>query len=186
MEQQDIIEDITSEGTPWLSQLVIALKSNGDVRLRIDMRNTNTAIQRTRFPTPTVDDLIFKLKGAKYFTKLDLNSAFHQLELHEDSRYITAFQTEDRIKRFKRLISGLNSASEELQHYLQITLAGIAGAINIKDDILIFSESITEHDEISKHVFQNLYAKGLTLDLTKCNFSKEHLEYLGFIFSKTG
>ena len=186
MEQQDIIADITSEGTPWLSQLVIALKSNGDVRLRIDMRNTNTAIQRTRFPTPTVDDLIFKLKGAKYFTKLNLNSAFHQLELHEDSRYITAFQTEDRIKRFKRLISGLNSASEELQHYLQITLADIAGAINIKDDILIFSESITEHDEISKHVFQNLYAKGLTLDLTKCNFSKEHLEYLGFIFSKTG
>ena len=46
------------------------------------MRNANTAIERTRFTTPTVDDLIFKLKGAKYFTKLDLNSAFHQLELH--------------------------------------------------------------------------------------------------------
>ena len=100
MEQQDIIEDIASEGTPWLSQLVIVLKSNGNARLRIDMRNTNTAIQRTRFPTTTVDDLIFKLKGAKYFTKLDLNSAFHQLELHEYSRYITAFQIEDRIKRF--------------------------------------------------------------------------------------
>ena len=42
---------------------------------------------------PDCGDLIFKLKGAKYFTKLDLNSDFHQLELHEDSRYITAFQT---------------------------------------------------------------------------------------------
>ena len=148
LEQQEIIEDITSEATPWLSQLVIVPKTNGNVTLCIDMRNANTAIERTRFPTPTVDDLIFKLKGAKYFAKLDLSSAFRQLELHEDSRYITAFQTEDRIKRFKRLILGLNSASEQLQHYSQITLADIPGAINIVDDILIFAGSITEHDEI--------------------------------------
>ena len=150
------------------------------------MRNANTAIERTGFPTPTLDDLIFELKWAKYFTKLDLNSAFHQLELHEDRRYITAFQTEDRIKRFKRLIFGLNIASEQLQHYLQITLADIPGAINIADDILIFAGSITEHDEILKLVFQRLQAKGLTLNLSRWTFSKEHLEYFGFIFSKAG
>ena len=150
------------------------------------MRNANTAIERTCSPTPTVDDLIFKLKGAKYLTKLDLNSAFHQLELHENSRYITAFQTEDRIKRFKRLIFGLNSASEQLQHYLQITLADIPGAINIADDILIFAGGITKHDEILKHIFQTLHAKGLTLNLSKFISSKEHLENFGFIFSKVG
>ena len=150
------------------------------------MRNANTAIGRTRFPTPTVNYLIFKLKGAKYFTKSDLNSAFHQLELHEDSHYITAFQTEDCIKRFKRLIFGLNSTSEQLQHYLQSTFAEILGAINIADDILIFAGSITEHDEILKYVFQRLPAKGLTLHLGKCTFSKEHLEYFGFIFPKAG
>ena len=154
--------------------------------LCIDMRNANTAIERTRFPTPTMDDLIFKLKGAKFFAKLDLNSAFHQLELHEDTRFITAFQTEDRIKRFKRLIFGLNSASEHLQNYLQIALADILGAINIADDILIFAGSITEHDQILKHVFQRLQAKRLTLNLSRCTFSKEHLEYFGFIFSKAG
>ena len=55
LEQQDI-EDITSEATPWLSQLVIVPKSDGRVRICIDMRNANTAIERTRFPTPTVDD----------------------------------------------------------------------------------------------------------------------------------
>ena len=102
------------------------------------MRNVNKAIERTRFPTLALDDLIYILKRAKYFTKSDLNSVFHQLELHEDSRYITAFQTENRIKRFKRLIFGLNSASEQLQHYLQFTLADIPGTINIADDILIY------------------------------------------------
>ena len=148
------------------------------------MRNTNRAIERTRFLSPTVGDLIFKLKGAKYFIKLDLNSAFHQLKLYEDSRYITAFQTEDRIKRFKRLLFGLNSVSEQLQHYLQIILADIPGTINIADDILIFVESVTEHDEILKDVFQKLYAKGLTLNLSKCILSKEYMKYFGFIFSK--
>ena len=135
-----------------------------------------------------MDDLIFKLKGAKYFTKLDLNSAFHQLEHHEDSRYITAFQTEDRIKRFKRLILGLNSVSEQLQHYLQITLADIRGAINIADDILIFAGSITEHDEILKHVFQRLHAKKLTLNLTTVNvfFQKNTWSALALIFQKRG
>ena len=52
--------------------------------------------------------------------------------------------------------------------------------------ILIFAGSITEDDEILKHVFQRSRAKGLTLNLSKCTFSKEHLEYFGFIFPKVG
>ena len=67
LEQEDIIKNVTSEATPW---------NNGGVRLCIDMRNANTAIERIPFPTPTVDDLIFKLKGVKYFTKLNLSTAF--------------------------------------------------------------------------------------------------------------
>ena len=69
----------------------------------LDMRNANKAIARTRFPTPTIDDLLAKLKGSSRFSKLNLNSAFHQLELDESSRYITAFRTQDRIKRYKKI-----------------------------------------------------------------------------------
>ena len=69
---------------------------------------------------------------------------------------------------------------------VSFTLADIPGAINIADDILIFGGSTTEHDKIVKHVFQRLQAKGLTLNLSKYTFSKDHLEYFGFIFSKAG
>ena len=150
------------------------------------MRHANTGIGRNYFPTPTIDDLIFKLKGTKYFTKWDVNSSFHQLELYKDSRYITAFQTEYRTKRFKRLIFGLISPSEHTQHYLQMILADILGTINIADDILIFAESITEHDEILKHAFQRLYAKELTLNLSKYIFSKELWSTLALFFQKQG
>ena len=83
LEEQDIIEDVTPEATPWLNQLVIVPKPGNKICLCIDMRNTNTRIERTRFPAPTVDDLIFRLKNAQHFTKLDLNAAFYQLELDE-------------------------------------------------------------------------------------------------------
>ena len=80
LEKQEIIEDVTSEATPWLSQFTIVVKQGNKTRLCIDMDNANTANDRTNLPTPTVDDLSFRLKIAQYFMKLDLNGAFHRLE----------------------------------------------------------------------------------------------------------
>ena len=77
LEEQDIIDDVTSETTPWLGQLVIVSKFDSKIHFCIDMHNANAAIERTRFPTPTVDDLFFRLKNAQYFTKIDLNAALH-------------------------------------------------------------------------------------------------------------
>ena len=94
LDDEGIIETVTNEATPWISPMVIVPKTNGKIRLCIDMRGPNQAIERTRYPIPTLEDLTFKLKDAKVFTKLDLNSAFHQLELDPDSRSITTFQTE--------------------------------------------------------------------------------------------
>ncbi|CAB4026670.1 Hypothetical predicted protein [Paramuricea clavata] len=57
------------------------------------MRLANEAIRRVRHPIPTVNDVSFALNGAKFFSKLDLSQAYHQLELDEQSRYITTFST---------------------------------------------------------------------------------------------
>ena len=75
------------------------------------MREANKTIKRTRYPTPTVEDILAKVKGAKVFTKLDLKSAFHQIEMTPESRKMTTFQSETRIKRYTRLMFGANSAS---------------------------------------------------------------------------
>ena len=126
---------------------------------------------------------MFWFQNGQYFTKVDLNAAFHQLELDEQSRYITVFQTEDRIKRFKRLIFGPDSASEQLQHHLQTFPTDISGVINIADDILVFALTIAEHDSILQKVFQRLSKKGLTLNL-ECLFFKKIL--LLVLFLKNG
>ena len=71
-------------------------------------------------------------------------SVFYQIELDQDSRFITDSQSDTRIKRFKRLIFGVNSSAGELQHALQTILADIPGTTNIEGDIIIFAENIKQ------------------------------------------
>lgn len=94
LEALDIIEKVDGP-TPWVSPIVVTPKPKkpGDIRLCVDMRRANTAIQRERHVTPTIDDMILDLNGAKVFSKLDLNAGYHQLELHPESRNITTFST---------------------------------------------------------------------------------------------
>ena len=109
LENDEIIEKVKGP-TPWISPLVVIPKSDGTVQLCVDMRTANRAIQREGHPSPTVDDLINELNGAKVFSKLDLRSGYHQLFLAHESRYITTFATH--LRRYKRLNFGTNSASE--------------------------------------------------------------------------
>ena len=66
--------------------MVAVEKPNGDIRICLDMRQANQAILRGKHPVPTVEETLQEISRAKVFTKLDLNMAFHQIELHPDSR----------------------------------------------------------------------------------------------------
>lgn len=88
----DIIEEV-HEPSPWVSPLVPILKDNGDVRLCVDMRRANSAILRENHPLPCMENLLPKIRKAQYFSKLDIKNAFHQVELHPNSRYLTTFIT---------------------------------------------------------------------------------------------
>ena len=118
----DIIEE-TQGATPWVSPIVAFPKPNNpeSIRLCVDMRLLNTAIERERHPQPTINDLVTELNGACYFSKLDLNSAYHQLELDASSRYITTFTTHLGLSRYKRLNFGTSSSIEVFQRISVMT-----------------------------------------------------------------
>lgn len=113
LEKLDIIEKVEGP-TPWVSPIVVIPKpgQKNEIRLCIDMREVNRAIKRERHLCPTIDDIIYDLNKAKYFSKLDLNQGYHQLELHPDSRYLTTFSTHVGLRRYKRLNFGISSAAE--------------------------------------------------------------------------
>lgn len=70
----DVIEPATGP-TPWVNPVVVVPKSEGDIRLCIDMRRANEAIER--HPIPTVDEILQSLNGSKVFSKLDLRWGYH-------------------------------------------------------------------------------------------------------------
>lgn len=98
-----IIERV--EGPPeWISPMVVIPKGTGDVRICINMKYSNEAIQREHYPLPVIDTFLNKLRGAVYFSRLDITSAFYHVELHPDSRAITTFMTARGLMRFTRFV----------------------------------------------------------------------------------
>ena len=84
-EEQQIIERVPENvDTPWYSPLVVFLKPQNPQEL--NMRKVSTTVERVRHPSPTVEEIIEKPNGEAVFSKLDLTSGYHQLELDEDIR----------------------------------------------------------------------------------------------------
>ncbi|GFO14289.1 Pol polyprotein [Plakobranchus ocellatus] len=92
MKELDIIEEIT-EPTDWVSPMVPVPKAYGDVRICVDLRKLNQAVQREKYIIPMFDDIIHQLRGSTIFSKLDAQSGFWQLPLDPDTAKLTTFIT---------------------------------------------------------------------------------------------
>ena len=108
-----------------MSPVVIGPKPNRKIRLWVDMRQPNRAITRERHITPTLEDILAEVVGSKFFSTLDLDQAYHQLELAEESRYITTFSTHIGLRRYKRLFFGVSSTSEIFHNLIRKTFSDI-------------------------------------------------------------
>ena len=174
--------------TTWVSPIVVAPKpkSPGRIRVCVDMRRANAAIKRERHITTTVKEIVGDLNGATVFSKLDINQGYNQPEPAPESRCITTFSTHLGLMRYKRLNFGISRAAEVFQNAIRETLEGIKGAVNIRDDILVFGKNQDEHNHALEEVFQRLQDRGLTLNPLKCEYSKKKLEFLGYVFGEGG
>jgi hypothetical protein len=124
---------ITPVDTPtkWVSQLVIAEKKSGDLRICIDPRPLNKALKRPRYQLPVIDDVLPELAQAKVFSKLDLSSAFWQVQLDYESSLLTTFGTSWGRYRWLRLPFGTCASSEIFQHQIHVTLEGLTYRCNL-------------------------------------------------------
>ena len=184
---ENIIEKVSGP-TEWVSRIVTPPKPNNpdELRLCVDMRDANRAIQRTRHVTPTMEELVNDLNGAKLFSKIDLRSGYHQLMLKPESRYITTFSTHVGLFQYKRLNFGVNSAAEVFQHTIQTLIQDIEGARNVSDDIIVFGKSQKQHDDALHKTLTVIHNSGLTVNQKKCQFNLPKIEFFGYNFSADG
>ena len=97
LQDQDIIEKVTNQPTPWISLIAATPKKYGGIRICVEMREGNHAIERERHTMLISQDFKAEVNGAKFFSKIDLKQACHQLELHEESRFLTTFTTHEEL-----------------------------------------------------------------------------------------
>ena len=185
MEKLGVIREV-QEPTDWCSPMVVVPKSNDKVRICGDFTQLNKAIKREVFPMPTTEQTLGKLAGAKVFSKLDANSGFWQRKLAEKSTNLTTFITPCGRYCYTRLPFGISSAPEHFQKVIQGLLKDTDGVECQVDDILIFGKDQAEHDHRLEVVLVTLEEAKFTLNIDKCEFSKESVSFLGQIVGKNG
>lgn len=185
LESADIIEKVTGY-SDWLSPLVVLVKDDGDLRICVDMRMANRAIKREYHFMPTIDDFLPRMKSAKFFSRLDIKEAFHQIELDESSRSITTFITHRGTYRYKRLMFGVSCAPEMFQKILEQLLASCENCISFIDDIIVFGADEAEHDRYLNKVLDVLKSHNVLLNMKKCLFKVTELDFLGHHISSQG
>ena len=185
MEESGIIGKFS--GAPsWISGMSAVPKGKDDFRLVVNMRAANKAILRPFHHLPTMEEMKVKLHGASWFSKLDISSAFHHLELDEASRAMTTFQTESGMMRFTRLVFGVNCAPEIFQEFMERCLAGLQGVLVYLDDILVFADTEENLNERSRAVKSALKAANLSINPLKCQFNVREPTFLGHKLSGDG
>jgi len=188
LRDHDKIEDVDPTNYHgWKSNVVITEKATANqLRMNLDVRNPNTALQYTQQHIETIQEIRHKLKGATVFSEMDLSHGYHQVALAEDSRHISTFMTHEGLHRFKVLFFGATPATDLFHQKIKAALSGLDGCISIHDNILVWGKDEEEHNRNLKACLARLEERGLSLRRVKCNFGKPSVTWFGYVFSKAG
>lgn len=171
---------------------IIPKKSDKDGQKRwrmvIDYRRLNEVTVPDSYPLPHITDILDQLGNAKYFSVLDLHSGFLQIPLDEQSRYLSAFSTLFGHYHFTRLPFGLSNAPATFQRLMDSVLSGLQGVecYIFMDDIVVYAETLKEHDEKMRKLLGRLKEANLVLAPEKCQFLRREVGYLGHVISENG
>ena len=142
LEKKGIIQKVT-DPTDWISSMVIVSKP-GKIRICLDPRDLNKAIQRPKYQMPTLEEILPKLSKAKVFTTLDAKYGFYQIGLDEESSKKTTFWTPFGRYRYLRMPFGISVAPEEFECKLHEKLTGLEGVEILRDDLLVVGYGDTQ------------------------------------------
>jgi len=202
--------------SPWSSPALFVAKKNpsGEIvgqRMCIDYRAVNSTIRDcdSSYPIPLIDECLDSLAGAKYFTTLDVLAAYYTIAVEPDSIPKTAFVCPIGHYEFLRAPFGIKTLPGLWARIIDRVLWGLrkrpyapspldassvsspAGgppgvALAYFDDIIIASETFSDHLAMIIVVLRRLMQAGLTIKGPKCEWGRSEVEFLGFIASEDG
>ena len=183
--RRGIIEPSTS---PYGAPCLFVTKKDGSLRMYVDYRALDKLTVKTKYPLPRIDDLLDQLHGATVFSSLDLQSGYHQIRIQDEDVPKTAFKTPMGLYQFRVIAFGLTNPPVTFQNVMNDVFKHHLGKFVLVylDDILVFSKSPEEHEHHLRVVLDLLRKHDLYAKLSKCEFNKPELQFLGHIVGRDG
>ena len=174
--------------SPWAAPIVLVKKKDGSSRLCIDYRMLNNVTLKDSYPLPRIDDSLDALRGAKWYSVLDLSSGYFQVEMDQDDKEKTAFTTTRGLFHFNVMAMGLCNGVATFQRLMEYVLFGLnwQTCLIYIDDIIIFADSFESHLSRLSEVLDKIASHGLKVSPKKCHLFQEKVSFLGHIVSRDG
>ena len=163
----------------WASPCLLVSKPDKTYRLCTDYRKVNDITRPDAFPLPRMEDCIDEVGSATYVSTFDLLKGYWQVPLSKRAQEICAFVTPSGLYKYNVMPFGLRNAPATFQRLMNRVVAGLEGCAVYLDDVVIFSDTWSEHIERAKALFDKLVWAQLTVNLAKCEFARATVKYLG-------
>nr|GEV35756.1 putative reverse transcriptase domain, ribonuclease H-like domain, aspartic peptidase domain protein [Tanacetum cinerariifolium] len=174
--------------SPWGALVLFVKKKDGLMPMCIDYHELNKLTIKNRYPLLKIDDLFDQFQGACYFSKMDLQSGYHQLRVHEDDILKTAFRTRYVHLEFTVMPFGLTNAPAVFMNVMNRVCNPYLDKFVIVfiDDILIYSKTKKDHEVYLKLVLELLKKERLYAKFSKCEFWLQEVHCLGRVVNHNG
>ncbi|XP_036334786.1 uncharacterized protein K02A2.6-like [Rhagoletis pomonella] len=185
LEDEGIISPINF--SKWSAPIVVVKKASGDVRICRDYSTgLNDQLEPHTFPLPLPDEIFVNFNGCSYFSIVDLNNAYMQIEVDEDTKKLLVINTHRGLYTFNRLAPGVKSAPGAFQQVMESLLSGIPGVFPYLDDIVIATKSKEQNINAVIQIFERFKLRNITVNFNKCKFFQKSCTYLGYHIDKNG
>ena len=194
--KQGILEEV-KQHTDWVNSYVIVEKDTVNhhspnhtvkkkLRICLDRRDLNGALEREPYHTRSVDEITAKLQGMTVFTIVDFKKGYWMVVLHPDSRRLTCMALPFGRFQWTHLPMGTVVAQDIFQSKLDAIFIGMEGVTGIADDMIIAGKDEMEHDRNFLAFMEKCMKNNLTLNSEKIHFKQTQVSFYGHIWSENG
>jgi len=176
---------IRSTSSPHGAPVLFVKKKDSSLQLCVDFCGLNKITKKDRYPLPLISDLLDSPRKARVYTKIDLWHTYHLVCIVKGDKWKTAFWTCYGAFKWSVMPFGLTNAPATFQRFMNDVFSNLLDVCIVVylDNILIYSDDITQHRRHVKEVLKRLQKAGLYTKAEKCEFHSDSVEYLGYVLS---
>ena len=165
--------------SPYSAPVVLVLKKDSSVHFCIDFQKLNKVTEFDAEPMPNIEEVINRMSGHRFFTKMDCCKGFWQLGLPDNCKHLTAFETPKGLFQFKTMPFGSVNSGATYCRLIRQVLANASNVDSFVDYVWIFTETWKAHMTSLRQVLDRLRSAKLTAKPSKCLIGYGSIQCLG-------